>query len=75
MNSKTILTLTFDLALHGVIGYARSEIPSEQIARLGADLTPLGGERAANANGTIPEWDGGIARNTQPNKEENNDYN
>jgi hypothetical protein len=60
MNSKTILTLTFALALHGVIGDARGEIPSEQIARLGADLTPLGGERAANANGTIPEWDGGI---------------
>ena len=30
------------------------------IARLGADLTPLGGERAGNAEGTIPEWTGGI---------------
>jgi hypothetical protein len=30
-------------------------------ARLGADLTPMGAERAGNAAGTIPEWTGGIA--------------
>lgn len=34
----------------------------EEIARLGADLTPLGGEKAANAAGTIPEWTGGIVK-------------
>src|SRR6186997_1395680 len=28
--------------------------------RLGADLTPLGGEKAGNADGSIPAWDGGI---------------
>ncbi len=39
---------------------ASAELPSDQIARLGADLTPLGGERAGNAEGTIPEWTGGI---------------
>ena len=38
-------------------------ITAEQIARLGADLTPLGGEKAGNADGTIPPWDGGL---TQP---------
>jgi len=32
-------------------------------SRLGRDLTPLGAERAGNADGTIPAWDGGI---TQP---------
>jgi hypothetical protein len=32
----------------------------EEAARLGADLTPLGGEKAANADGTIPEWKGGL---------------
>ena len=37
-----------------------AEISSEEIARLGADLTPLGGEKAANADGSIPEWNGGI---------------
>jgi hypothetical protein len=29
-------------------------------ARLGQDLTPLGGETAGNAAGTIPAWTGGI---------------
>ncbi|MCY4430483.1 MAG: DUF1329 domain-containing protein, partial [Rhodospirillales bacterium] len=39
---------------------AAAEISAEEIARLGADLTPLGGERTGNAAGTIPEWTGGI---------------
>ncbi len=34
-----------------------------QSARLGQDLTQLGGERAGNAAGTIPSWEGGL---TQP---------
>ena len=32
-------------------------------SRLGKDLTPVGAERAGNADGTIPAWDGGL---TQP---------
>src|SRR5262245_29117867 len=32
----------------------------EEIARLGRDLTPTGAEKAGNAEGTIPEWTGGI---------------
>jgi len=32
----------------------------DEIARLGADLTPIGAEKAGNADGTIPDWDGGI---------------
>ncbi len=39
---------------------AAAEIAPDQIARLGADLTPFGGEMAGNAEGTIPEWTGGI---------------
>jgi len=39
---------------------AAAEMSAEEIARLGTDLTPLGGERAGNAEGTIPEWTGGI---------------
>lgn len=32
------------------------------VDRLGADLTPMGGEKAGNADGTIPAWDGGITK-------------
>ena len=39
---------------------ASAGISTGEIARLGGDLTPLGGERAGNAEGTIPEWTGGI---------------
>jgi hypothetical protein len=34
----------------------------EEAARLGADLTPVGAERAGNAEGTIPEWTGGVTK-------------
>ena len=40
---------------------AAADLSPDEIARLGADLTPLGGERAGNAEGTIPGWTGGIA--------------
>lgn len=48
---------------------AQAKVDSTQAARLGQDLTPLGGERAGNLAGTIPAWDGGLAQppaNYQP---------
>jgi hypothetical protein len=43
----------------GAVAFA---VPTEeQIARLGGpELTPVGAERAGNAEGTIPEWTGGV---------------
>lgn len=40
----------------------QAQVSAEQAARLGRDLTPLGAEKAGNAAGTIPAWDGGLAR-------------
>ncbi len=37
-----------------------AKITPEQAARLGSDLTPLGAEKAGNADGSIPAWTGGI---------------
>ena len=48
---------------------AQAKVDNVQAARLGQDLTPLGGERAGNAAGTIPAWSGGLAQppaNYQP---------
>ena len=42
-------------------GLAQAGISPQEAARLGADLTPLGGEKAGNAAGTIPAWDGGLS--------------
>src|SRR6218665_416558 len=39
---------------------AQARVDAAQAARLGQDLMPLGGERAGNAAGTIPAWDGGL---------------
>jgi hypothetical protein len=35
-------------------------VSPQEAAHLGDDLTPLGGEKAANADGSIPAWAGGI---------------
>jgi Protein of unknown function (DUF1329) len=36
-------------------------LSAQEAARLGVDLTPLGGEKAGNSAGTIPAWDGGLS--------------
>ncbi len=35
---------------------------AQDVARLGQDLTPMGAEKAGNKDGSIPGWDGGIAK-------------
>jgi len=37
-------------------------IDASQAARLGGELTPLGGIKAGNADGSIPAWTGGITK-------------
>jgi hypothetical protein len=51
---KTKLFLTSVLCLLSSSAFAADP------ARLGADLTPLGGEKAGNADGSIPAWTGGL---------------
>lgn len=43
---------------------AQAEVAADQAARLGQDLTPMGAERAGNADGSIPAWDGGLAKDS-----------
>ncbi len=40
---------------------AEAAIPAAQVERLSKDLTPVGAERAANKDGSIPAWSGGLA--------------
>src|SRR5688572_28102526 len=35
-------------------------ITPQEAERLGNELTPVGAQKAANADGTIPAWDGGL---------------
>jgi len=39
---------------------ALAKISPEEASRLGKDLSPIGAEKAANADGSIPAWNGGI---------------
>ncbi len=58
MKNKTLLFST--LSSFALACVAHAGISQAQADRLGADLTPLGGEKAGNADGSIPAWDGGI---------------
>jgi hypothetical protein len=39
---------------------ANAKMDASELARLGQDLTPTGAEKAANADGSIPAWTGGL---------------
>ena len=47
-----------------------AEVPAEQAARLGADLTPLGAERAGNAEGTMIEVAEKLLNHSMPDQKE-----
>lgn len=40
---------------------AVAEVAADEAAKLKTSLTPLGGERAGNADGSIPAWNGGYS--------------
>jgi hypothetical protein len=39
---------------------SHAAVPESEAARLGKDLTPLGAQAGANADGSIPAWNGGV---------------
>ena len=59
MFKKPIASLLSVFALTVASQSALAVVSAEQVARLGQDLTPMGAEKAGNADGTIPEWTGG----------------
>jgi hypothetical protein len=52
--------LWLSLLLAALAAPAHGGVTEAEAARLEADLTPMGAERAGNPEGTIPEWTGGI---------------
>lgn len=49
-------------ALMAIPAMAMAAVSAEEAAELGKSLTPVGAERAGNADGTIPEWKPQAAR-------------
>ncbi|HKY90487.1 MAG TPA: DUF1329 domain-containing protein [Nevskiaceae bacterium] len=58
-----LVVLAWPLAGHAKVSQAEAD-------RLGADLTPLGAEKAGNADGSIPAWDGGYVAPKPPDGQE-----
>src|SRR6478735_9995949 len=44
---------------------ALAAVSAAEAAKLGAELTPPGAEKAGNADGSIPAWDGGLTSAAQ----------
>lgn len=63
--SKHLASLTLaGLMALAAVPVARAAVPAAEAARLKAELTPLGAERAANKDGSIPAWTGGLTTPT-----------
>ena len=56
----TMISLAVSLVLTS--GSALAKITAEEAKKLGNELTPMGAEQKANADGSIPEWTGGITK-------------
>ncbi len=62
LNRNTIVLIVMSLAP----ALAAAGAKPDQVGRLDRDLTPMGSERAGNADGTIPAWTGGLTRADWP---------
>lgn len=56
-NQSTLLATLLAATL--AAGAAQAAVGADEAAKLKTTLTPLGGEKAGNKDGTIPPWDGG----------------
>jgi len=56
---KAIIAGILCVLLLGFAGSASAKVTAQEAEALKTTLTPLGAERAGNADGTIPAWEGG----------------
>ena len=65
MFKKSLLPCLSMLAGMVISAPTLAAVSAADAAKLGAELTPLGAEKAGNADGSIPAWDGGITSASQ----------
>ena len=63
---KTIIVACGTLALSLLATSVMAAVSEKEAAQLGTTLTPLGGEKAGNADGSIPAWTGGLKPGAAP---------
>ena len=61
-NLKKAVLVASTSSLMLLAAMAQASVSADKVAALGSNLTPIGAEKAGNAAGTIPAWDGGIAK-------------
>ena len=61
IRSKLVLGTALGAALLAS-GAVLAGVSADEAAKLKTDLTPFGAEKAGNKDGTIPAWDGGLAK-------------
>ena len=59
----TILSRFCAVALVILSTESMAAVPPEEANKLGTSLTPIGAEKAGNADGSIPAWTGGLPKN------------
>ena len=65
MKKMSVLTVGA-LALTLMASSVMAAVSQQEADKLGTTLTPLGGEKAGNADGSIPAWTGGLKPNAAP---------
>ncbi|MBB6341474.1 hypothetical protein HNP49_001631 [Pseudomonas fluvialis] len=63
MKIRKQLMQTGALALSMLATSVMAAVSADEAAKLGTTLTPVGAEKAGNADGSIPEWTGGLPAN------------
>jgi hypothetical protein len=58
MKKLTLVATALSLVLSSSL--VQAKVSETEAAKLGTELMPLGGDKAANADGSIPAWNGGI---------------
>ena len=62
MKTTTLQRATLALALL-TASTVQAAVPAAEAAKLSSTLTPIGAEKAGNADGSIPAWTGGLPQN------------
>ncbi|NQY88975.1 MAG: DUF1329 domain-containing protein [Colwellia sp.] len=60
LNKSGLLTLAVSVALASTV--VNAKLSAADAEKLGKELTPMGAVQAANNDGSIPEWTGGITK-------------
>ncbi|QKE64119.1 DUF1329 domain-containing protein [Aquipseudomonas campi] len=63
MKTTKFLLQSGALALSLLASSVMAAVSADEAAKLGTSLTPVGAEKAGNADGSIPEWTGGLPVN------------